>query len=297
MENTRGPSGRQAFTLIELLVVIAIIAILIALLVPAVQKVREAAARTQCLNNLKQIGLAFHNHHDTFKTFPSGGWDWNTPPTIVNGQPAVGAAQQAGWGYQILPYLEATATWRGGTAGTDTDRILVAIGTPNPIFFCPSRRAPQVVTFSHPDYMGGVQAARALCDYGAANLEGTGVVTRYQPTKIAAVTDGLSNTLLAGDKRVNLAKMAQPNTDDILGYTAGWDDETLRQTEFLPLPDYYDPVNMDSVSRFGSSHTGGFNALFADGTVRNVTYSIQKTTMSRLGNRSDGQPIPADFEW
>ena len=105
---------RVGFTLIELLVVIAIIAVLIALLVPAVQKVREASSRARCQNNLKQIGLAVLSHNDTYKFIPSGGTTWTIPPTyLAAGRPAIGHAQEGGWVFPLLPFLEATELWKG----------------------------------------------------------------------------------------------------------------------------------------------------------------------------------------
>jgi prepilin-type N-terminal cleavage/methylation domain-containing protein/prepilin-type processing-associated H-X9-DG protein len=291
----RSLGKRSAFTLIELLVVIAIISVLMGLLLPAVQKIREAANRTSCVNNLKQLGLGFHNHHDQFRYFPTGGWNWYTPPNYPGGSPAQGDEQHAGWGFQILPYIEADNVWRGGQATSEVGRALVAIGTPNKILFCPSRRAPQTVTYPdnyQPPLTGG-DITHALCDYAASNKEGTGVVRQFKAIRIADITDGTSNTLMLGEKRLNLRYLGQKQPDDNQGYTAGWNDDTVRKTSIPPAPDYNAEFG-DGSGMFGSSHPGRFNAVFADGSVRSISYSIGPRTFKYLGSRNDGQVISCD---
>jgi prepilin-type N-terminal cleavage/methylation domain-containing protein len=292
----RFPARCAAFTLVELLVVIAIIGILIGLLLPAVQKIRESASRATCQNNLRQMGLAFHNHHDQNNQFPTGGWYALTPPTYIGGYPAVGNQQQAGWAFQILPFLEAENTWRGSGATTNAGRAVVAIGTTNKLFFCPSRRGPQIVIYPdnyQPRLTGGM-IAHALCDYAASNKDGTGVVRQGRGTTFATITDGTSSTLMVSEKRLNRRYLGQKQSDDNQGYTAGFNYDTVRKTTRPPLPDYFADVG-DGAGLFGSSHTGGFNACLADGSVRLISYAISPKTFKLLGDVSDGQVLPSDY--
>jgi prepilin-type N-terminal cleavage/methylation domain-containing protein/prepilin-type processing-associated H-X9-DG protein len=290
-----GAGRRPGFTLVELLVVIAIIAILIGLLLPAVQQSRESARRLTCQNHLKQIGLGFLSHHDQWGFFPSGGYDYDRPPTYINRSPAVGEQQQAGWGFQVLPYIEGRAVWGGEQAASDHERVLNAIGTTNANFFCPSRREPQTVTFSDLVYMGNIppptpeQVTTALCDYAASNWQGTGVVQQFRPNRITEITDGTSLTLMVSEKRLNLQGLGRPQRDDDQGYTAGWDYDTIRRTDKPPAPDYRG--DGDGKKLFGSSHPEGINAAFADGSVRLISYSIDPKVFTALGNKADGGVI------
>jgi prepilin-type N-terminal cleavage/methylation domain-containing protein/prepilin-type processing-associated H-X9-DG protein len=289
---------RRGFTLVELLVVIAIVGILIALLIPAVQAARESARRTQCMNNVKQIGLAFQGHHVAHGFFPSGGWQWNNPPTYVGGHPAIGTEQRAGWGFQVLPYIEGNDVQAAGP--------VAAIGTPSSLFFCPTRRAPQTIT--RPDKyvppLTGTTIQHALCDYAAANREMTGVVRQFQPVKLKQVVDGTSQTLLVADKRLNVAYLGESQDDDNEGYTVGWNEDTIRKTEAVPLRDHIGNARPwsshgnlpgkhhgDGEKRFGSSHPDGINAAFVDGSVHALSFDIDRDVFFSLGDIAGGVPV------
>src|SRR5262249_54135851 len=150
-----------------------------------------------------------------------------------------------------------------------------AVGTTDKVFFCPSRRLPQTVSVSYAEYLGGRLVTHALCDYAAANFhtapsKQTGVVRQFYPVRIAEITDGTSNTLMVADKRLNLDYLGQPQEFDSIGYSDGWDGDVDRTTDRPPKPDYHGIS--DRTKRFGSSHTGRFNAVFADGSVRPISY-------------------------
>lgn len=202
------PRRRCAFTLIELLVVIAIIAILIGLLLPAVQKVREAAARAACTNNLKQIGIAVQNHQDTHGIFPTCGQGWPYPPIYESvGVPYVGINQTGGWLFQILPFMEENNIWQGGGATTTDEATIQAIGSPIKSYYCPARGGPRVITAGSWYGPGGTYA-HAMTDYAGSDLENNGVIiycTQGQgPTmSIFQINDGTSNTMLGGEKRLD----------------------------------------------------------------------------------------------
>jgi prepilin-type N-terminal cleavage/methylation domain-containing protein len=299
----RPERNRRAFTLIELLVVIAIIAILIGLLLPAVQKVREAAARTQCLNNLKQFGLAVHNHQDAHGFLPNGGDGWWDPPTYVSlGTPAVGMGQFAGWGFQILPFIEQGNVWNGGGASSIAQAQANAIGgTAIKTFFCPARRSPALLpatgnwytpyaTFPHcpTDYAG---------NYGTTGANGPIVQNPTwapQTIDILTITDGTSQTILIGDKQLDSGCLGRYQSDDNEGYSSGWDWDMVRGTEITPFPD----VNWGrcySDNRFGAGHKTVCQFVFCDGSTRPMSYSISASTFAALGTRNGGEVPGSDY--
>lgn len=295
---TTQAARRRAFTLIEVIVVIALVAILIALLIPAVQKMREAAARAECQNHLKQLGLGCQLHHDQHGFFPTAGDGWGSPPTFVGGIPAIGNRQGAGWGFQVLPYIEAESVWLGGNATTDYDRQRYIVGVLNPIFFCPSRRQPMTLTYVDLYISKGSSdpVTHALIDYAANNLDDdTGAVRANwmgPPVRFTDITDGASTTLLIGERRMNLYYIGRGNrSDDNEGYSAGNDWDTMRNANYPPSADTNEPTSEKGFAGFGASHTTGLNILFADGSCRLIIYDIDPVIFARLGTRADGQPI------
>jgi prepilin-type N-terminal cleavage/methylation domain-containing protein/prepilin-type processing-associated H-X9-DG protein len=293
---TTGPRHRPGFTLIELLVVIAIIAILIGLLLPAVQKVREAAARMQCSNNLKQIGLAIHNHHDALGAFPLAGNGADPTRVMVGGSPATGATQNLGWAYQILPYIEQNVLWAHPTEST-------VKATPVKIYFCPSRRPSTVFSVASLGNRAQIDYASSL---GTDNNHGAnGLIPRNtrSAVKIELITDGSSNTLLIGERFLCTdwyAGPAGPESDVYKGgYTAGFNRNALNRTGAIePIQDVRypppPPHTIPHLQRFGSAHSSSFNAVFGDGSVRRVRYGISVGMFQDVCRYNDGNVVSID---
>ncbi len=306
--------GRAGFTLIELLVVIAIIAILIALLVPAVQKVREAAARTQCQNNLKQIGLGMHNYANVFKGFP--------PSATATGGPVVGAPYYPyshSWSAALLPYIEQTATFNLYTYKQDWNNPAnyPAVRTYMSLFNCPSTPSQGRVdpTIAAQPSCGDYGAVNAIKNFVGINCFGligqlnkddprlVGAMRRDQITTFAAILDGTSNTILvaedagrsdfyaAGGKQVGTAATGVGCN----GFCkeGGWADPNGAFSIDGSNPDGSVPggcaLNCSNNSEVYAFHTSGANAVFADGSVHFLNQNMNLCTLAALVTRAGGE--------
>lgn len=277
--------SKRGFTLVELLVVIAIIGILIALLLPAVQAAREAARRTECKNNLKQIGLGFQNHHDTFGLFPDGGEHYASARSMTNGVPNSAPNQHWGLFYQMLPFIE-----QGNLYNHPDDNFLRR--TPVDTYYCPSRRQPTVVSnrvFN--DYAGnGGFASPTGWSWG----DGThgGVVVRrgrVPPVGFKSVTDGSAYTIAVGEKWMGRSEYEQLTCSDNEGVTSGWDWDIIRWGNNPPKRDVQN--NNSCKIDFGSNHSGGALFLLCDGSTRSIAYNIDQQTFENACRLDDGDTV------
>ncbi len=296
---------RVAFTLIELLVVITIISILIGLLLAGVQAARETARRAHCLNNLKQIGLALHMHNDAHRVIPNNG-GWNGSQTIPTadgsaqftpstddfnagrmfqwgvGDPKYPPDLQTGsWLFAILPYIEQqnvydSRSWQ----------------TPVPVYICPSRRRAEAYLVASGDDYGNYNGGGWI--WGKADYAGNSLLMPRlpeDPTKrterLASITDGLSNTMLAGEKAFDPSVQTGSSWYWDEPFFLGGSGGTARRG----IAVMRDGIGIDYKTNWGSPHPGGAQFLFGDGSVRLIAYEISWEDMSALITPKGGEVV------
>jgi len=310
--------SRKAFTLIELLVVIAIIAILIGLLLPAVQKVREAAARTQCINSLKQMGLGLHNYNDTYGVLPEGNHEWVSTAT------AQAAPRQGSWSWQayILPFMEQDNAFKQAEAYKQVDYYswnnpTTSIGMK--IYTCPSDSRGVLVangaSIGLPGHDQGLTMYLGNAGtVSAINGKGDGVLFNGSKVKLNQITDGTSNTILVGER---------PPSQDLdfgwwfasYGYDGRGNGDSDMTSNDLAIANYFmntgnsmggsapcDTTNpalkirlvQGDVKRFcdgshyWSLHPGGALFLMGDGSSRFVSYT-NNNIVPAMSTRAGGE--------
>jgi len=301
------PSGsdehHNAFTLLELLVVLAIVGVLMGLLLPAVQKARDAAARIKCANNLHQIGLAAHQYHDTLGSFPPG---------MCSGQVQNLPYRYASWLTFLLPYIEQGNLWNVTLAAYRQSPLPfvnpphIGLASVMPIFACPSDpRADQVQLAQREKIYVAL-----TCYLGVEGLNlnsRDGVLFKDSAIRIADITDGTSNTLLAGERPAStdcqygwwyagVGQRFSGSAEMVLG---------VREPNLLPVtrgscpPGIYSYApgslsNQCDMFHFWSPHIGGAFFLFADGSAHFLPYAAV-SVMPALASRAGGEAVTLPY--
>jgi prepilin-type N-terminal cleavage/methylation domain-containing protein/prepilin-type processing-associated H-X9-DG protein len=279
--------NRRGFTLVELLVVIAIIGILVGLLLPAVQAAREAARRCSCSNNLSQLGLAVHHYEFNAEQLPSG---------VINPDGPIRAeeiGQHVSWIVGILPYIEQSNAYR------KFDQAAGAYALVNKpvrseqiaILTCPSNPNPYT---DRDDQTKVAWTNYAGCHHDSEapiNDDNNGVLFLNSRLRLSKVLDGLSQTILLGetnDTSINLGWVS--GTRSTLRNTGSLNDPSTLIQNASGVPSApVEPAGSLRVGGFGSYHTGGAQFVFADGSSRFISSSIDKEVYRKLGNRADGE--------
>lgn len=293
---------RRGFTLIELLVVIAIIAILIALLLPAVQQAREAARRSTCKNNLKQIGLALHNYNETHNILPSG---W------IGVEPGVGSNVEFGsgwgWGTMVLPYLDQSPLYNQIDFNLDINNPAQTAGLIDqvlPAFRCPSDPAPNTFELEEEASPGTVLATLALANYigvfGSDELDdceivpagsackSTGLFYHNSNTRFRDITDGLSQTLFVGERKTD------PNFDWYSTWVGAVPEGAETFARVLGATDHTPNDPAAHFDDFSSNHVGGAQFVFGDGRVRFISENIDLGVYRSLSSIKGGEVTSFD---